>query len=95
MFWVYILQNPSGRFYIGHTAHLEFRIASHNCGEAKRGEFARKNGPWELIWKEAHPTRSSAMQREQEIKRMKSAAWIRERLLNGRVPKKSGLTDRL
>ena len=26
MFWVYILQNPAGNFYIGHTDDLENRI---------------------------------------------------------------------
>jgi predicted GIY-YIG superfamily endonuclease len=34
------------------------------------------------VWSESHSTRASAMQREREIKRMKSARWIREHLLN-------------
>jgi len=29
MFWVYILQNPAGRFYIGQTDDLEARFYEH------------------------------------------------------------------
>ena len=86
MFWVYILQNPDGRFYIGHTDDLTLRLHSHNRTDIIRGKFTRKNGPWELVWSEEHPTRSLALARERQIKRMKSARWIREQLLNGRVP---------
>ena len=85
-FWVYILQNPYGRFYIGHTDDLNARVNSHNRKDRVMGKFARKNGPWELVWSEEHGTRASAMARERQIKAMKSAAWIRERLLEGRVP---------
>jgi predicted GIY-YIG superfamily endonuclease len=86
MFWVYILQNPQGVFYVGQTDDLQARLASHNCNDKIAGKFTRKNGPWELVWSEEHPTRSSAMARERRIKAMKSAKWIRENLLNGRVP---------
>ena len=30
MFWVYVLQNPKGRFYIGHSDDLIARVANHN-----------------------------------------------------------------
>jgi putative endonuclease len=86
MFWVYILQNPAGRFYIGQTDNLPIRIANHNRTDKIDGKFTRKNGPWVLVWSEEHPTRSAAMRRERQIKGMKSAKWIRENLLNGRVP---------
>jgi len=86
MFWAYILRNPVGQFYIGHTDDLELRLHSHNRTDRTVGKFTRKNGPWELVWSEEHPTRPSAMARERQIKGMKSARWIRETLLNGRVP---------
>jgi putative endonuclease len=86
MYIVYILQNASGKFYIGHTRDLNARLCSHNSTHEIRGRFTRKNGPWELVWTEQHPTRASAMVRERQIKSMKSARWIREHLLNGRVP---------
>jgi putative endonuclease len=93
MFWVYVIQNPAGRFYIGHTAELEQRLANHNRTDKISGKFTRKNGPWILVWSEEHPNRSSAMLREREVKSWKSAALIRKHLLSGRVPTQSGLTD--
>jgi len=86
MFFAYILENPEGRFYIGHTDDLEERLMNHNRTDKTGGKFTRKNGPWNLVWSESHPTRSAAMQRERQIKRMKSSLWIREHLINGRVP---------
>jgi predicted GIY-YIG superfamily endonuclease len=82
VFWVYILQNPAGNFYIGHTDNLENRILSHNRTDKIAGKFTRKNGPWALVWSEEHPDRSSAMRCEREIKNWKSARLIRDRLVN-------------
>ena len=86
MFWVYILQNPAGKFYVGHTDDLSIRLQNHNRTDKVSGKFTRKNGPWELVWSEEHQSRSCAMIRERQIKAKKSARWIRENLLNGRVP---------
>jgi predicted GIY-YIG superfamily endonuclease len=86
MFWAYILENPDGRFYIGHTGDLAVRVENHNRTDRIGGKFTRKNGPWQLVWSEQYPTRPAAMQRERQIKKMKSARWIRDNLLNGRVP---------
>jgi predicted GIY-YIG superfamily endonuclease len=44
MFWVYILQNLAGRFYIGQTDDLSTRIANHNRTDENGGNFTRKNG---------------------------------------------------
>jgi putative endonuclease len=86
MFHAYILQNPQGKFYTGQTGDLGGRMVSHNDTLRFAGKFTRKNGPWTLVWSEGHPTRASAMARERQIKSMKSSRWIRETLLNGRVP---------
>ena len=86
MYWAYILQNPAGKFYIGHTDNLSVRLCSHNRTDEMRGKFTRKNGPWELVWSEGHPTRAAAMLRERQIKGMKSAKWIRDELVNDGVP---------
>ncbi len=81
--FVYILQNPTGRFYIGHTDDLDRRLRQHNdsLGKPHLGKYTHKNGPWALVWSEEHPDRSSAVFREREIKSWKSARTIRERLL--------------
>jgi putative endonuclease len=76
MYWVYILQNPAGKFYVGQTGNLEVRIQSHNTIGLVLGKFTRKNGPWNLVWQEPHETRSSAVQRERLIKSWKSSKAI-------------------
>jgi len=86
MFQVYVLQNGRGKYYVGHSGDLRTRVDSHNRVDKLRGKFTRKAGPWELVWTEEHSTRASAMARERQIKAMKSARWIREQLLGGRVP---------
>jgi len=84
MFWVYVLENPDGKFYTGHTGNLTERLKDHNRTDCFDGHYTRKNGPWRLVWCEEHESRSSAVQREQQIKRMKSATWIREHLLSSK-----------
>ena len=84
MFWVYVLENAKGKFYIGHTNNLENRISSHDRTD-KNWQISRKNGPWALVWSEEHPDRSSAMRREREIKNWKSARLIRDRLVNAKA----------
>lgn len=86
MFWVYILQNPQGRFYVGQTDDVERRVRQHNEPQPGLGKYTHKNGPWVLVWSEGHPSRAAAMARESEIKSWKSARTIRERLLGGKVP---------
>ena len=82
MFHVYILQNATGRFYVGHTADLATRLGSHNAEGASEGKYTRKNGPWVLVYQETWPSRGEAMMREREIKAWKSAVRIRE-LISG------------
>ncbi len=86
MFHVYILKNPRGQLYIGHTDDLDRRLREHNdpAGKEHLGKFTHKNGPWSLVWSESHTSRSSATLREREIKSWKSARLIRERLLRGK-----------
>ena len=81
MFWVYILQSSRGKFYVGQTEDLSARLKFHNQTDHIDGHFTRKNGPWKLVWSELHDSRQSAMKRERQIKRMKSAKWIRAHLL--------------
>ncbi len=64
MFWVYILQNRQGQFYIGQTDNLPARLASHNRTDKTLGKFTRKNGPWQLVWSEEQADRSTARARE-------------------------------
>ncbi|MHC4213695.1 MAG: GIY-YIG nuclease family protein [Planctomycetota bacterium] len=81
-FWVYVLENSVGRFYVGSTDDLARRVDDHNSSEKILSKYTHKNGPWKLIWAQRCTTRSEAMIRERSIKSMKSARWIRENLLN-------------
>jgi putative endonuclease len=85
IFWVYILENTAGRFYVGSTDDPDRRLLEHNSTQGD-STFTHKNGPWHLVWRERYPTRAVAMAREKQIKSMKSAKWVREQLLNGGVP---------
>ena len=80
-----MLQNPNGRFYVGSTDDLDRRVCNHNEHFGAK-TFSHKNGPWQLVWSESQATRAAAMAREKQIKSMKSAKWIRQNLLDGRVP---------
>ncbi len=80
-FFVYVLENELGRFYVGQTDDLTQRLAEHNTPDPTGRRFTAKNGNWTLLWSEQHPDRSSAIRRERQIKAMRSSRWIREHLL--------------
>jgi predicted GIY-YIG superfamily endonuclease len=79
MYSVYILENPQGRLYIGHTEDLTRRLEQHNSPEGKGhlGKYTHKNGPWILLGTEGFATRSEAMLREKQLKSWKSPGKIR------------------
>ncbi|MHB1768242.1 MAG: GIY-YIG nuclease family protein [Phycisphaerae bacterium] len=84
---MYVLENPAGRFYVGSTEDVQRRVQQHNDQSVESSfKYTRARGPWIIRWTESHPSRASAVRRERQIKSMKSARWIREQLLNGRVP---------
>ena len=80
-FWVYVLENAAGRFYVGSSDDPERLLSEHNDADRGATTFTHKQGPWTLVWREAHPSRAAAVTRERQIKRMKSAQWIRTHLL--------------
>ncbi len=75
-YFVYILESQKdGRYYVGSTNNLEDRLKRHNEG---RVNYTKTNRPWELVYSEEHPDRSSAVKRENEIKGHKRRAFIEE-----------------
>jgi putative endonuclease len=74
MFYVYMLYSPSlNKYYTGSTGNLNDRLFRHNHGRSK----ATKAGiPWILKYTESFTTRSEAVKREFNIKRMKSRKYI-------------------
>ena len=74
MYYLYILKNKKGSYYIGTTNNIERRIQEHNNGKSK----ATKNrGPWNIVYTEKFRTRSQAMKREYYIKSQKSKKFIK------------------
>ena len=64
--FVYIVECRNKTLYTGITNNIERRIKEHNLG--KGGHYTKAHIPVELLWKEIHPNRSSALQRESQIK---------------------------
>ena len=65
-YFCYILECADGSYYVGVTDDLAQRLKYHNEGKGSDWTAARR--PVRLIWKEEHPTLSSARQRENQLK---------------------------
>ncbi len=76
MWFVYVARCSNGTLYTGVTTDPARRLREHNAG--KGGAYTRSRRPLRLIFKEVHPSRSSALKREAEIKKW---APSRKRLL--------------
>lgn len=69
-YFVYIVKCIDGSFYTGIATNLEKRIKEHN-GQLKGGaKYTRGKGPVKLVHAEEYKTRSEALKREAEIKKM-------------------------
>lgn len=63
---VYILQCSDTSLYTGITTNLEKRVATHNS--SRGAKYLRGKLPVAVVYRESHPTRSSALRREAQIK---------------------------
>jgi len=66
--YVYILENPAGRHYVGSTANVEERHKDHERGNTRS---TRNRGPWRVVYVEECKDLKAARGREREIKRYK------------------------
>jgi putative endonuclease len=74
MFYLYIIYSVSlDQFYIGQTQNLEDRLFRHNNSGRKSTKKAKD---WVLKYTESFSTRSEAVQRETQIKKMKSRSYM-------------------
>ncbi len=69
MWWVYIIRTERGPLYTGITTDIERRFKQHKSGKGG-AKFFRGQIPGEVVFREMHPTRSSALKREASIKRL-------------------------
>jgi len=66
VYWVYVLESLKGGFrYIGSTHDVEHRLDLHNAGLYPP---TKEHRPWKVIYKEEHPTRTSANRKETFLK---------------------------
>ncbi len=67
-YFVYILKTERGTLYTGQTNNLDQRMKKHRAG--KGSKYVRAFGEFELVYSESFVTRSEAMKREVEIKKL-------------------------
>ena len=67
-FFVYLLLCSDNSLYCGWTNDLESRIAAHNAGRGAK--YTKSRRPVKLVYFEEHESKSAAMKREWQIKRL-------------------------
>jgi len=67
--YVYMILASDESLYTGITTDVERRFKEHGGG-AKGARFFRGRRPVEVVYTESHPDRSSASQREAQIKKL-------------------------
>ena len=67
-FFVYILLCCDGSFYTGYTKDLNERTKLHQSGNGAR--YTKAHKPEKLAYFEVYESRSQAMKREREIKKL-------------------------
>ena len=71
MWHVYIIRCSDDSLYTGVTTDVSRRVKAHN--EKSGGSYTRIRTPVKLVYKESHPTQSSALKREAQIKKWSRA----------------------
>ena len=64
-YFVYIIENPKNRHYVGITTDLNRRLTEHNLGSTKS---TRPFRPWKMIYTEEFDSRQTACKREWYLK---------------------------
>lgn len=69
-YFVYILKCRDNTLYTGYTTDLENRVKVHNTGKAG-AKYTKARRPVVLVYSESFKSKSKALKREWEIKKMK------------------------
>lgn len=83
---VYILESTiSGKLYTGMSNDVLKRLAAHNAGRGAK--FTRQGRPWRLAYVQIVPSKSDALKRERQIKKLRRSEKLRliQTLGEGRV----------
>lgn len=68
IYYTYLVECSDGTFYCGYTTDLINRMLAHNS--AKGAKYTRSRLPVKLVYYEAHKTKSDALKRESQIKKL-------------------------
>lgn len=66
--FVYIIKCNDGSLYTGITKDLNTRMKKHNLGTG--AAYTRSRKPVSLVYKETYATRSDALKREAQVKKL-------------------------
>ncbi|MBI4134733.1 MAG: GIY-YIG nuclease family protein [Candidatus Sungbacteria bacterium] len=69
MWFLYLILCKDKSIYTGITTNLKLRFEKHRAG--KGGRYTRAHMPVKLLYSEKFKTRSEALKREAQIKRLK------------------------
>lgn len=67
--FVYVIRASDDSLYTGVTTDVERRFKEH-CGAEKGARYFRGRQPLEVVYRETHPDRGSALRREADIKKL-------------------------
>ena len=73
--YTYILQCSDGTLYTGYALDIEHRLVVHNRG--KGAKYTRGRLPVTLVYSECFGTKTEALQRERQIKKLDRIGKIR------------------
>ncbi len=80
MYFVYLIENKDGRWYIGYTPiDPNYRLNKHNNGLVRS---TKSYLPWKLIYYEAYIKRGDALGREKFLKSGAGRRLIKKQLKN-------------
>jgi len=81
-YFVYVIENPRKRRYIGFSESPTARLGQHNAGVSK---WTSKFRPWRLIWVSGALSMGEARKLENRLKRQKGGHGLELLLMqNGR-----------
>lgn len=93
-YFLYILRTSFNTLYIGQTNNLEKRIKEHRKKSSKSAKYIRYFSSYDLVYTEVYFSRTEAMRRETQLKKLskvKKEALIEENLELMKPPRARGL----
>jgi putative endonuclease len=95
MFTTYVIQNESGKKYIGFTKNLKKRMKEHNDAKGKKRGWTRLRGPWRLIHKEEFEEKTGALKREKFLKTGVGREFLKSCELESAIAEERSKTGRV